>query len=64
LPHVPEPTPEDAVRWCGYPVQAVEQAILRTSKRFSREKIVQGFDVGSAYRYTTSTARRMAVDSQ
>jgi hypothetical protein len=39
----------------------VEQAILRTGKKFSADKVTADFDPAQAYRYTTGTARMMAA---
>lgn len=60
MPHIPEPTPEDAARWGLYPTTAVEAAILRTSKRFARTKLAPEFVPQQAYRYVTATARSIA----
>lgn len=61
LPHIPTPPSEDAARWVGYPVGAVEQAMIRTARKFSALKIdPHTFDSTVAYRYTTSTARSIA----
>ena len=60
LPHITTPGPEDVARWCDYPTEAVEHAILRTAKRFAREKVKPGFDPLTAYKYATATARSIA----
>ena len=61
LPHVPEPSPQDAARWGLYPAHAVEAAILRTAMRFAPIKVTTGFDPQQAYRYVTGTARSIAA---
>jgi len=60
LPHLEQPTSQDAVRWCAYPLESVEAAILRAAKRFAAHKVSQSFDAQEAYRYTTATARHIA----
>lgn len=60
LPHLRTPSTEDAARWCVYPTDAVENALLRTAKRFSPARIAESFDVRQAYRYATATARSIA----
>ena len=61
LPHIPAPSPEDIARWCNYPHSAVEQAIMRTAKRFSASRVdAANLDAFAAYRYTTGTARSIA----
>ena len=60
LPHLPAPAPQDAARWCNYPVATVESAILRTAKRFSVGKVAANFDPHQAYRYVTGTARSIS----
>jgi hypothetical protein len=57
LPHVATPPPEDVARWLDFPTNTIEQAIVRTAKRFAREKITPSFDSIQAYRYTSSVAR-------
>jgi hypothetical protein len=61
LPHITEPSPEDAAHWCSYPLEAVESAILRTGKRFSKSRLTPGFDPHDAHRYATAVARSMAA---
>lgn len=63
VPHIAVPGPEDAARWCIYPPDAVEHAILRTGQRFAKEKIRSDFDPHMAYRYVTATARSIAQQS-
>jgi hypothetical protein len=60
LPHVAMPTSEDAARWCPYPLEAVEAALLRTAKRFAPARIDQGFVPRQAYSYATATARNIS----
>ena len=50
LPHIAEPSPEDAARWVCYPLEAVENAILRTGKRFNSSRLSPGFNPHDAYR--------------
>lgn len=64
LPHLPPPTPEDAVRWLHYADTIVEQAILRTSKKFAAYKIDARFNPSKAHRYATATARIMAIKEE
>lgn len=64
VPHIKTPGPEDVARWCDYPSDAVEHAILRTAKRFAREKIAADFDPVSAYRFTSATARSIAEQAR
>lgn len=60
LPHIPAPTPQDAVRWAEYSIPVVEAAILRTAKRFARARLTNSFSPAEAYRYTSGTARNIA----
>ncbi|HKV92334.1 MAG TPA: hypothetical protein VJW20_07280 [Candidatus Angelobacter sp.] len=64
LPHLPPPAPEDAVRWLHYSDTAVEQAILRTGKKFAAHKIDAQFDPSRAHQYATATARIMATKEE
>jgi hypothetical protein len=57
IPHIAPPVQADASRWLNYSDEAVEQAILRTSKKFAASKIAADFDPSDAYRYATGTAR-------
>jgi hypothetical protein len=59
LPHIPAPAPESVTHWLNYPNVIVEAAILRTARKFSREKLNADFTPASAHRYVTSTARIM-----
>lgn len=63
LPHVAEPSSADAVRWCGYPLEFVEQAILRAGQRFSPDRIGSEFDARQAYRYVTAVAKTMNMQA-
>jgi hypothetical protein len=60
IPHIPPPSPEDVARWFGYQPSAVEHAIMRTARRFARDKVVPDFDPVQAYRFATATARSIA----
>ena len=60
LPHLTEPAAQDAARWGIYPPEAVEAALLRTAKRFARNRVPESFDPQQAYRYVTATARSIA----
>jgi hypothetical protein len=63
MPHIAVPPAEDVALWCGYPVQAVEGAILRTARRFSRYTTDSTkFSPVDSYRYTSSVARAMAEE--
>jgi hypothetical protein len=59
VPHIPAPAPESAMHWLNYPNAIVEAAIMRTARKFSREKLSADFTPTAAYRYVTSTARVM-----
>jgi hypothetical protein len=61
LPHVPVPTPQDAVRWAAYDTPVIEAAILRTAKRFAQSKLTATFTPAEAYRYTSGTARHIVM---
>jgi len=63
VPHIAVPGPEDAARWCEYPSDAVEQAILRTARRFAPERVKPDFAPIAAYRYATAVARSIAGQS-
>ena len=64
LPHLPTPDPQIVVRWVEYPLQSVEHAILRTAKRFTREKVGSDFDPNQAYRFVTGTARQISKQAR
>jgi hypothetical protein len=53
LPHVPAPDPAWIGRWCESGERTIEHAIVRTSKKFSPEKISAGFKPEAAWRYTS-----------
>lgn len=59
LPHIAEPSPQDAIRWCLYPMETVESAILQAGKRFTVTKLTADFVPTQAYKYVTATARSM-----
>lgn len=63
LPHIAEPSSEDIARWCLYPLENVEAAILRAVRRFSKDKIEQSFTPVEAYRYVTAVARNVTERS-
>jgi hypothetical protein len=62
LPHVAEPSPQDAARWCDYEPAIVERAMLRTGRRFAKDKIPPGFNPEEAYRYVTGVSRSMTAE--
>jgi hypothetical protein len=65
LPHIQPPPSEDAARWCNYSRASVEQAMMRTAKRFGVNRIDPAtFDVTYAYKYCTSTARSISDHKQ
>jgi hypothetical protein len=64
LPHIPEPSHEDVARWCIYPMEHVEAAILRTVRRFAKDKLGPSFVPTEAYRYTSAVARSMTEKAQ
>jgi len=59
LPHIAEPSPEDVARWCIYPTEHVEQAILRTVRRYAVDKLNPSFAPIDAYRHVSSVARSL-----
>ncbi len=61
LPHLAAPPSEDTARWLNYENEVIEQAILRSSRKFSAAKVPTGFDSAIAWRYTTGTARSIAA---
>jgi len=63
LPHIAEPSSEDVARWCIYPLENVEAAILRTVRRFSKEKLASSFTSIEAYKYVTSVARSITENA-
>jgi hypothetical protein len=62
LPHVAEPSPQDVARWCDYEPAIVERAMLRTGRRFAKDKIRPGFNPEEAYRYVTGVSRSMTAE--
>ena len=62
IPHLAEPSPQDAARWCDYAPSIVERAILRTGRRFAKDKVPPAFDAEEAYRYVTGVARSMTEE--
>lgn len=60
LPHLPPPSEQDAARWGGYPVDAVESALLRAARRFAIDRIPTDFDPSSAYRYVSAIAKAVS----
>lgn len=64
LPHIAEPSPQDAARWCDYDPSIVERAILRTGRRFASDKVPSGFKPEEAYRYVTGVARSATAQQQ
>lgn len=60
IPHIKAPPPEDVARWFAFSTNAVEHAVMRTARRFAREKIGPTFDPTQAYKYATATARNIA----
>lgn len=59
LPHVIEPTIQDAGRWTEYRPAIVERAILRTGRRFAPDRITPGLTPEESYRYTSAVARAL-----
>jgi hypothetical protein len=53
LPHIPAPDPAWLGRWCAQPDEVVEHAIIRTSKKFSLDKIDTGVSPEVAWRYAS-----------
>ena len=66
LPHLAQPQPQDAVRWCAHPLDAVEAAIIRAGQRFAPARVGDptAFDVTQAYRYVSGTARAIARSAE
>jgi hypothetical protein len=62
LPHVADPSPQDAARWCDYEPAIVERAMLRTGRRFAKDKLAPGFTPEQSFRYTTGVARSMTAE--
>lgn len=60
LPHLPQPSEQDAARWGVYPVEAVEGALLRAARRFAIDRIPTDFDVSSVCRYVTAISRAIS----
>lgn len=62
LPHLPQPSVQDAARWITYDAAVAEAAIVRASQKFAASKIdLANFDVSSPYRYITATCRQTAA---
>ena len=64
LPHLSEPQPEDAVRWCAYPTEIVETAILRAGQRFAPPKVGPSFQPLQAFKFVTATSRSLTMKQQ
>jgi hypothetical protein len=59
LPHLAEPSQQDAARWCIYPTPAVEGAILRAGQRFAPPRVGSDFDPTQVYRYVTAVSKQI-----
>jgi hypothetical protein len=57
LPHVAEPSIQDAARWSDYPPEIVEKAILRTARRFAPGKLPPTFQSLEAHKYVSAVAK-------
>ena len=57
LPHITEPSAQDAAHWCDYEPSLVERSILRVGRRFAPEKLPPGFNPQVAYRYTSGVLK-------
>jgi len=64
LPHVPEPSIQDAARWSEYRPNIVERAILRTGRRFAPHRITPEFSPEESYKYTSAVARALTEHPQ
>jgi hypothetical protein len=63
LPHIPEPQPGDAMQWAQFSLSIAEKAILRSAKKFRKERIDGAvIDPALVFRYTTATARHLSED--
>jgi hypothetical protein len=62
LPHVVDPSIQDAARWSDYSPEIVERAILRTGRRFAPDKITPTFRPDEAYRYVSAVAKGESAD--
>jgi hypothetical protein len=59
IPHIPVPEPKDMMShfWQTYPLEFVEKAIARTSKRFAQGTLPSSFNPDDAYKYTGFIAK-------
>lgn len=62
MPHIEQPSVQDAARWGGYDPAVVERAILRTARRFAPGKITPAFRPEEAYRYVSAVAKGESIE--
>lgn len=58
LPHFPAPPDTWIGHLCTYPDEAIEEGIVRASKRFSPDRIDEYVTPEDVWRYASATARQ------